>query len=83
MIGFTLRQNWHVIEPYMDWLQWLVIAAVVVVIAWWVARRMLLNRREGKHLSTASEASQRDPSDGSGMDRRRAQFPPLGRFVRF
>ncbi|MGY3129227.1 membrane protein DedA with SNARE-associated domain [Agrococcus sp. UYP33] len=50
MLGFTLGQNWHVIEPYMDWLQWLVIAAVVVVIAWWVTRRMLLNRREGKHL---------------------------------
>jgi len=50
MIGYTLGQNWHVIEPYMDWLQWLVIGAVVVVIAWWVARRMLLNHREGKHL---------------------------------
>ncbi|ROR67260.1 DedA family protein [Agrococcus jenensis] len=50
MLGFTLGQNWHVIEPYMDWLQWLVVAAVIVVIAWWVTRRMLLNRREGKHL---------------------------------
>jgi membrane protein DedA with SNARE-associated domain len=50
MIGFTLGRNWHVIEPYMDLLQWLVIGAVVVVIAWWIGRRMLLNHREGKHL---------------------------------
>lgn len=50
MIGYTLGQNWHIIEPYMDVLQWLVIGAVVVAIAWWVARRMLLNQREGKHL---------------------------------
>lgn len=50
MIGFTLGQNWHIIEPYMDWLQWVVIGAVIVLIVWWVVRRMLLNRREGKHL---------------------------------
>jgi membrane protein DedA with SNARE-associated domain len=50
MIGFTLGRNWQVIEPYMDWLQWIVIGAVVVAIIWWVTRRMLLNRREGKHL---------------------------------
>lgn len=50
MIGYTLGRNWQVIEPYMDWLQWIVIGAVVVAIAWWATRRMLLNRREGKHL---------------------------------
>lgn len=50
MIGYTLGQNWHIIEPYMDSLQWAVIGAVLVVIAWWVSRRMLLNHREGKHL---------------------------------
>lgn len=50
LIGFTLGMNYHVIEPYMDWLQWIVIGAVLLAIAWWVVRRMLLNRREGKHL---------------------------------
>lgn len=50
MIGFTLGQNWHVIEPYMDTLQWVIIGAVVLVIVWWVVVRMRLNHREGKHL---------------------------------
>lgn len=50
MVGVTLGLNFHVIEPYMDTLQWVVIGAVVLVIVIWVVRRMLLNRAEGKHL---------------------------------
>ncbi|WP_413319573.1 DedA family protein [Agrococcus sp. 1P02AA] len=50
MIGFTLGLNFHIIEPYMEWLQWLVIAAVIAVLVIWVVRRMRLNRAEGKHL---------------------------------
>lgn len=50
MIGVTLGMNYHVIEPYMEWLQWVVIGAVVLVLVIWVVRRMLLNRAEGKHL---------------------------------
>lgn len=45
MAGFTLGRNWHVVEPYADVLQWLVIAAVVVVIVVWVVRRVLDDRR--------------------------------------
>ena len=50
MIGVTLGMNFHVIEPYMEWLQWIVIGAVVLVLVVWVGRRMLQNRAEGKHL---------------------------------
>lgn len=50
MIGVTLGMNFHIIEPYMEWLQWLVIGAVVLVLAIWVVRRMRQNSAEGKHL---------------------------------
>jgi membrane protein DedA with SNARE-associated domain len=50
MIGVTLGRNYHVIEPYMDWLQWVVIGAVVLVLLVLVALRMRQNHREGKHL---------------------------------
>ncbi|WAC67510.1 DedA family protein [Agrococcus sp. SL85] len=50
MVGYTLGQNYHVIEPYMDTLQWVIIGLVLVAIVWWVVARIRLNRREGKHL---------------------------------
>lgn len=50
MLGYTLGRNWHVIEPYMDVLQWVVIGGVLLVIAWWIIARMRHNHREGKHL---------------------------------
>nr|WP_306233993.1 DedA family protein [Agrococcus sp. REN33] len=50
MIGVTLGRNYHAIEPYMDWLQWVVIGGVVLAIVILVALRMRQNHREGKHL---------------------------------
>ena len=50
MIGYTLGMNFHIIEPYMDTLQWVIIGAVLLVIVWFVVHRMLQNKREGKHL---------------------------------
>lgn len=50
MLGYTLGRNWHVIEPYMDVLQWVVIGGVLLVIAWWIIARMRRNHREGKRL---------------------------------
>ncbi|WP_342384289.1 DedA family protein [Agrococcus sp. KRD186] len=50
MIGVTLGMNYHVIEPYMEWLQWFVIGAVVLVVVIWATRRILQNKAEGKHL---------------------------------
>ncbi len=38
--GFTLGENWHVIEPYADWFQRLVILAVLVVCGWFVISRV-------------------------------------------
>lgn len=50
MIGVTLGRNYHVIEPYMDWLQWIVLGIVALAIGVWAVRRMLRNKAEGKHL---------------------------------
>ncbi len=38
--GYTLGDNWHVIEPYADWFQRLVILAVLVVCGWFVVTRV-------------------------------------------
>jgi membrane protein DedA with SNARE-associated domain len=38
--GFTLGENWHVIEPYADWFQRLVILAVLGVMAVFVFVRI-------------------------------------------
>ena len=50
LVGVFLGRNYHVIEPYMDWLQWVVIGLVIVVLVWFVVHRMLQNRKEGKPL---------------------------------
>lgn len=38
--GYTLGENWHVIEPYADWFQRLVILAVLGVCGWFVFVRV-------------------------------------------
>ena len=38
--GYTLGENWHVIEPYADWFQRLVILAVLGVCGWFVISRV-------------------------------------------
>jgi membrane protein DedA with SNARE-associated domain len=39
--GYALRENWEDVEPYLDVVQWIVIAAIVGVVAWfvWTRRR--------------------------------------------
>lgn len=39
--GYQLGENWHVIEPYADWFQRLVILAVLLVIGTFVVMRIL------------------------------------------
>ena len=40
MAGYQLGENWHIIEPYADWFQRLVILAVLVVIGTFVVVRI-------------------------------------------
>lgn len=40
MAGYTLGENWHVIEPYADWFQRIVILAVLVVMVGFVVIRL-------------------------------------------
>lgn len=44
LAGFFLGENWHVIEPYSDTAQLLIIGVVVVVIAVWVIKRVRAKR---------------------------------------
>ena len=44
--GYTLGENWHIIEPYADWFQRLVILAVIAVIGIFVVTRVRELRAE-------------------------------------
>jgi membrane protein DedA with SNARE-associated domain len=37
--GYALRENWEDVEPYLDVVQYFVIAAIVGVVAWFVWSR--------------------------------------------
>lgn len=37
--GYLLRERWDDVEPYIDWFQYVVLAAIVGAIAWYVWRR--------------------------------------------
>jgi membrane protein DedA with SNARE-associated domain len=39
--GYLLRDNWHDVEPILNWVQYVVIAVIVGAIAWFVWRRFL------------------------------------------
>lgn len=47
--GYTLGENWHVIEPYANWFQRLVILAVLVVCGWFVVVRVRELRDAREH----------------------------------
>jgi membrane protein DedA with SNARE-associated domain len=40
VLGYLLGENWHVVETYAGWIQWVVIGAVVVAVAWFVTGRL-------------------------------------------
>lgn len=44
MAGFTLGENWHRVEPYVDGFQKVVIVVVAVAVCWWVVNRVRQNR---------------------------------------
>jgi membrane protein DedA with SNARE-associated domain len=39
--GYLLRDNWHDVEPILEWVQYLVIAAFLAAIGWFVWRRFV------------------------------------------
>ena len=39
--GYRLRENWHDVEPILDWFQYIVIAVILGAIAWFVWKRFL------------------------------------------
>jgi membrane protein DedA with SNARE-associated domain len=47
LAGYLLGENWHVVETYASWFQWLVIGTVVVAVGWFVTRRVQKIRSRG------------------------------------
>lgn len=45
LAGFWLGEKWHLVEPYADVLQWVVIAAVLAAMAWFVIGRLRRHRQ--------------------------------------
>jgi membrane protein DedA with SNARE-associated domain len=38
--GYLLGENWHVVDGYASWFQWVVLGAVVVAMGWFVTSRL-------------------------------------------
>jgi len=38
--GYMLGENWHVVDGYASWFQWVVLGAVVVAMGWFVTSRL-------------------------------------------
>ncbi|WP_430592715.1 DedA family protein [Humidisolicoccus flavus] len=53
LCGFLLGNNWHIVGPYADVLQYVVIGLVVVVIGWWVVKRLIENRNIRNNSATS------------------------------
>jgi membrane protein DedA with SNARE-associated domain len=49
--GYVLRDNWHDVEPVLDAVQYLVIAAIVLAIAWYFWSRFVAPRRRSRQPS--------------------------------
>ncbi|WP_440709311.1 DedA family protein [Herbiconiux sp. YIM B11900] len=49
LAGFWLGEQWHLVEPYADVLQWVIIAAILGAVAWFVVGRLRRRReRQGR-----------------------------------
>ncbi|WP_169581881.1 MULTISPECIES: DedA family protein [Microbacterium] len=65
MSGFLLGESWHIVEHYVDVLQYLVIGAVAVAAVWFVAVRV----RAGVAASRAvPEPAQEREREGASVD---------------
>lgn len=56
VLGYVLGEQWHLVEPYVDLLQWVVIGAVLIAIALFVVLRLRRNRRRAREAAAAVAA---------------------------
>lgn len=57
--GYVLRDNWEDVEPYVDYFQYVVIAAIVGAVAWYVWRRFLSPQARRPDAAGMAEADKR------------------------
>ncbi|BDZ55664.1 DedA family protein [Agromyces marinus] len=51
LAGYLLGENWHLVEPWADILQYVVIAAVVAAVAWFVVKRVIRIREHRRAIA--------------------------------
>lgn len=69
MTGFLLGESWHIVEQYVDVLQWVVIAAVVAATAWFVFVRVrALRDRSRAEVDAAGEPAPRAQTDEAPVE---------------
>ena len=52
--GYLLRDQWHKVEPVMEWFQYVVIAAILAAIAWYVWNRFFSPRARQRAAALAA-----------------------------
>jgi membrane protein DedA with SNARE-associated domain len=57
--GYVLRDNWEDVEPYIDYFQYVVIAAIVGAVAWYAWRRFLSPQARRPDATGMAEADKR------------------------
>ncbi|MDO5495033.1 MAG: DedA family protein [bacterium] len=63
--GYLLGENWHAVEPALDWLKYVVVAVVVAGVVWFVVSH-LRSRRAG--VRGDSDDAEMAAVDSEGMD---------------
>lgn len=65
LLGFWLGEQWHLVEPYTDWMTPVVVVIVGALILWWVARRIRDNRRRARDGANTHAASRDTPGSAA------------------
>jgi membrane protein DedA with SNARE-associated domain len=71
LAGYLLGESWHIVEQYVDIVQYVVIAAVAAAVVWFVVvrtRALLAGKRDRDGVSRVSEAGDGGTEDGDRGD---------------
>lgn len=62
LLGYYLGENWHVVEDYMSWFQYVVIAAVLLGLTWFVASHVRKGREPEAGPTSGADTASSDPT---------------------